>query len=107
MAKGCKMPPENDRNLHLEQFCKSLEEQLGSRRFRHWFATASQFTLQECELTIQVSSPYLLKFIQQKFHGLLSELAARHVGPQAQLRYESGKALSLQPAVPDVDASAP
>lgn len=107
MVKGCKMPPENDRNLHLEQFCKSLEEQLGSRRFRHWFATASQFTLQGGELTVQVSSPYLLKFIQQKFHGLLTQLAAAHLGPQSLIRYESGRAVTLQPPVAKTDADAP
>lgn len=83
------MPPVED--LSPDERFPELHEQLQSlvdeRAWQHWFEGKTRLEADGEELCITVGNPYLLTWIQKRFQSLLQELATRHIGPEARLRF--------------------
>ncbi len=90
-------PPGFDPHKTVESIQQKLQENLGTRRYQHWFGTSTQLELNESTLLVHVQSPYLVKWIQKQFAPLLQQIAAQHIGPSARVSFEVGGEVSLTP----------
>lgn len=65
-----------------------LTQMIGQRAYDVWFRNKSEFSTTEDELTIRVSSPFLLKWLQKQFKGAALQAAQGVLGPSARVRFE-------------------
>ena len=69
--------------------------QVGEKDFGHWFAGRTTFTIENDELVVGVGSPFLLNWMQRRFHQPLNCVAQRVLGPAGRIRLEVDSAISL------------
>lgn len=108
--KGCKMPPESSlpgQQGLADDIRRALQQELGPRRYQHWFGGAARLEVSDSVLLVHVPSPYLLKWIQRQFEARLLSVAAEVVGPDVSIRYEVGSEVVLTPAPRDASQPLP
>ena len=69
---------------------------IGERAFQHWFSGKTSFETQSDVLTIGVSNPFLLNWMQKQFREPLHQTAVELLGPSGTLRFVVDPRLSLQ-----------
>lgn len=99
------MPPVDPNQRTLHELKQQLEQTIGTSRYNRWFGTSARFTIEGEALLLEVASPYLLNWIEQKYARTLKELAQSHLGPQFHVRTQvTTDQVVLSPAI---DASLP
>jgi len=102
------MPPVSNPHDAIRHIESTLQDNLGAKKYKNWFGPTTKLQLSESELTVVVSSPYLVPFLKREYHQLLIDITAECVGPAAKVRYEIGSELEMTPVPDDVkDAAVP
>ncbi|MFV0443399.1 MAG: chromosomal replication initiator protein DnaA [Planctomycetaceae bacterium] len=102
------MPPKDRPGEHdVLRLQQRLVEQLGERRYRHWFDGKTRFALNGDVLRVEAASHYLLSWIQRQYGDLLLSALHSEVHPGLRIQYEVDAALTLQPPTTSQDESLP
>ena len=64
-----------------------LKTHVGDRNFHHWFHHKTSLSISNDELTIGVSSPFLLNWMQKQFRDAIQRTAESTLGPSARIRF--------------------
>ena len=67
---------------------RELEQAIGPRRYEHWFDQKTNLSVEDDELTVGVSNPFVLTWMQKHFRDVLSDVAQSVIGPSARIRFE-------------------
>ena len=67
---------------------RELEQAIGPRRYEHWFDQKTILSVEDDELTVGVSNPFVLTWMQKHFRDVLADVAQNVIGPSARIRFE-------------------
>ncbi len=73
-----------------------LKSHVGDRNFHHWFHHKTSLSISNDELTIGVSSPFLLNWMQKQFRDAVQRVAESILGPSARTRFVVDASVSDQ-----------
>lgn len=101
------MPPAESASESLHALQQALAQRLGPRRFQQWFGNAVRFQFAAGVLGVAAPSTYLLNWIEQRYRGLLQELAGQYFGAEArvEIRLAPAGEVTLQPAAEQSEAT--
>lgn len=72
-----------------------IKKIVGKRNFEHWFANKTILTATDDVLTVGVSSPFLLGWMQKQFRGAVTAAAQRLLGKSARVEFQVDSRVSL------------
>ena len=67
---------------------RELEQAIGPRRYEHWFDQKTILSVEDDELTVGVSNPFVLTWMQKHFRDVVADVAQNVIGPSARIRFE-------------------
>jgi chromosomal replication initiator protein len=67
---------------------QEVKELVGSQTFDHWFHNKATIEISDNEVTIGVTNPFLLNWMQHRFRPAVAEAARRILGESAQIRFK-------------------
>ncbi|MGE4001842.1 MAG: DnaA/Hda family protein, partial [Planctomycetaceae bacterium] len=72
----------------MSRFQQTLIARLGARRYANWFEKTTRLEVNDNELIVLASSPYLQKWLQRQFADVLRTVATELIGPGATIRFD-------------------
>ncbi len=92
------MPPSATHEAqNVPKIFDSLKQQVGERRYQNWFHEKTRLVLSGDNLHVLAASPYLLNWIQKKFHKELLQASHEILGPGIRLHFEVDAQLAFLP----------
>ncbi len=85
------MQPENNiaspNELEIKSINSELQNQVGTKVYDHWFHEKTSFRIEDDHLTIGVSSPFVLNWMQKQFRKESSLAAQSVLGASASVKF--------------------
>ncbi len=101
------LEPVCDKNIDaLRQILSTLQDRIGPQKFNAWFKHGTSVSLEDDRIKVSVPNPFTANWIEQHYHGDLSEAAKLHTKTTLPVTVSIDPSLSGQFSKRDLDMQA-
>lgn len=103
-ASSALMPQEASAVVEIQ---RELAHLVGPRQFQHWFQNRTMLSVTDDELVVGTGSPFLMKWLQKQFRGVVQQAGQAVLGPSARVRFEVDSRVVVAERAPTEVPAAP